>query len=98
MQSITPLVPKPGELAGKGRKAWWLSPFNPKLKVEHVPLDRSIAILSFLSPHRQCAFRHSLKRVKIVQINSIQVVNGRIDITRYRQIDHEEWSMPASAQ
>jgi len=32
--------------AGKGSKAWWLSPFNPKLKVEHVLLDRSIAILT----------------------------------------------------
>jgi hypothetical protein len=32
--------------AGKGRKAWWLSPFNPKLKVKHVLLARSIAILT----------------------------------------------------
>jgi hypothetical protein len=34
------------------------------LKVEHVLLDQSMAILSFLSPHRQCAFRHTLKRIK----------------------------------
>ncbi len=86
------------QAAGNGRKAWYLSPFNPKLKVQHVLLDQSMAILSFLSPHLQCAFGHTLKRIKIVQINSVQVVNGRIDITRYCQIDHEERSMPASAQ
>ena len=42
----TPLIPKPGGLLAKGSKAWWLSPFNPKLKVKHVLLARSIAILT----------------------------------------------------
>jgi len=63
-----------------------------------VLLDQSMAIFSFLSPRFQCAFRHASKRIKVVQINSIKRVNGRIDITRYRQIDDEERSMPASAQ
>jgi hypothetical protein len=74
------------------------SPFNPKLKVQHVLVDQSMAILSFLSPYLQSAFRYTLKRIKIVKINSVQVVNGRIDITRYRQIDYEEWSMPSRTQ
>jgi hypothetical protein len=72
--------------------------FNPQLKVLNVMFNQTMAFCRFLLTDRQSSLGHTLQRIEVVQINVVQLVKVRIDVTRYRQIDHEEWSMPASSQ
>ena len=72
--------------------------FNPQLKVLNVMFNQLMAFLRFLLSDCQGSLSHTLQRIEVVQINAIELVNGRIDVTWYRQINHEEWSVPTSSQ
>src|SRR4029077_19800536 len=60
--------------------------------------NQLMTFFRFLLTDRQSSLSHTLQRIEVVQINAIELVNGRIDVTWYRQIDHEEWTVPASSQ
>src|SRR5258707_12719255 len=51
-----------------------------------------------LPTHLQCSLRYGPERIEIVQINAIQLVDSRIDITRHCPIDHKKGPVPASSQ
>src|ERR1700675_1001677 len=52
----------------------------------------------FLLTDRESLFSHALQRIEVVQINAIQLANGRFDVTWHGQIDHEERPVPAGLQ
>ena len=72
--------------------------FNPQLKILNVMFNELMAFFRFLLAEHQSSLSHTLQRVEVVQINATQLVDGRIDVTWHRQIDHEEWSAPTNSQ
>jgi CRISPR/Cas system CMR subunit Cmr4 (Cas7 group RAMP superfamily) len=68
---------------------------HPREKFPHVLFDQFLATLNLASARIHSALGHGLQRIHVVEEDSFEAVQGRIEIARHGKIDEEKRTVTA---